>query len=308
MDSPPALSVIMPVADQSDASRLRAALGSLLSQSCDDYEALLICAEAMQRSLRELPECSDPRIILLDDQGHADAGCRRNAGIEHSTGRYIVFMDSDDVLYGPLALQTLLAAIERHGVLAAGGSCVIRDELQQRFIYRSDLINERFEQLTDFAHFQNESGFYRFIYRGDYLRSSCRFTALRRFQDSVFMVDCLERAGRLLLIPDLVYVYTKGHRQLTWSCDMLLDHLHGVELVLQLALRRDYRVLAARMLRNIVNTRRLRRVGEDWPSEPRRRLRQLKCRLAALMLSRPGLLLRHPLLSLMAQAALACIR
>ena len=304
MPQPPALSVIMPVANLPDKPRFRAALRSLLSQSCPDFEALLICSHGLQCSLQGLPECADRRIIFLDDQGHEDAGCRRNTGIEHSTGRYIVFMDSDDAYYGPQSLQTMLDAIERHGVLAAGGSCLIRDELQQRFIYRGDLINERYEHLTDFEHFQNESGFYRFIYNGNYLRGSCRFRPLRRFQDSVFMVECLEQAGRLALIPDIVYVYTKGHRQLVWNCDMLLDHLHGVELVLQLAQQRNYRMLAARMLRNIINTWRLRRVGTDWPDGQRRQLRLLKSRLAALMLARPGLLLGHPLLTVMAQGAL----
>lgn len=308
MDQTPAVSVIMPVANLDDKPRLRAALCSLISQSCRDFEALLICSQSVRCGLKALPECADRRIRMLDDRGHEDAGRRRNAGIEHSTGRFIVFLDSDDAYYGPQSLQTLLSAIERHGVLAAGGSCLIRDEQQQRFVYRADLINERFEHLTDFGSFQNESGFYRFIYSGDYLRSSCRFRPLRRFQDSVFMVECLEQAGRLALIPDIIYVYTKGHRQLAWSCDMLLDHLHGVELVLKLAQERNYRTLAARMLRNIINTRRLRQVGAEWPDVQLRQLRHLKGRLAALMLTRPGLVLAHPLLTAMAHGALVCVR
>ena len=78
---------------------LSAAIDSVLEQDYKNWELVLVDDGSLDNSREIMSEYSerDSRIRLVH-QDNSGPGAARNAGIEHSTGDYLVFLDSDDRL------------------------------------------------------------------------------------------------------------------------------------------------------------------------------------------------------------------
>lgn len=91
------ISVIVPVYNVE--KYLRQCLDSLLQQSYRDLEIIMV-DDGSQDSSGEVCEeyaCKYPHFKVVHKQ-NAGLGMARNTGLEHITGQYVVFVDSDDYL------------------------------------------------------------------------------------------------------------------------------------------------------------------------------------------------------------------
>ena len=105
----PMVSVIMPVFNAGDGSELEQAIQSILQQTFTDFE-LIICDDASTDNTWEHLQkwaAMDSRIVLLQNAVNQKAGAARNCCINQSQGRFIAFMDADDIS-APNRLQTQL--------------------------------------------------------------------------------------------------------------------------------------------------------------------------------------------------------
>jgi teichuronic acid biosynthesis glycosyltransferase TuaG len=103
----PWVSVITPVWNAADT--LEAAIRSVQAQTLPDWEMLLIDDGSRDgsRGLAERLAAEDPRLRLLGWAENRGAAAARNAGIKAASGRYIAFLDADDLWRpGKLAVQT----------------------------------------------------------------------------------------------------------------------------------------------------------------------------------------------------------
>lgn len=94
---------------------IRDSIASVLQQTRTDWELLLVddgSSDASTRYAREAA-ASDPRIRYIDHPGHVNLGlaATRNRGLEESRGDYILYLDSDDILF-PQALATMAAPLD----------------------------------------------------------------------------------------------------------------------------------------------------------------------------------------------------
>jgi glycosyltransferase involved in cell wall biosynthesis len=89
----PLFSVVIPVYNR--AAELRHALLSVLAQTEQDFEVIVVDDGSLDDPKKTVAEIGDPRIAVLrqDNRGGAAA---RNAGIDAAHGRFIAFLDSDD--------------------------------------------------------------------------------------------------------------------------------------------------------------------------------------------------------------------
>lgn len=91
------VSVIMPVYNSKEF--LSAAVGGILSQSYRDFE--LICIEDASTdgsgTILAQYQKRDPRIRLVRHSKNMGAACSRNEGMELARGKYLFFVDADDV-------------------------------------------------------------------------------------------------------------------------------------------------------------------------------------------------------------------
>jgi glycosyltransferase involved in cell wall biosynthesis len=104
----PFFSVVVPVYNR--ATPLRSALLSVIEQTEQDFELIVVDDGSSDDPARIIRELADPRITILMQKNHGGAAAR-NAGIDAAKGQFIAFLDSDDrYLQGHLAEMRLLLA------------------------------------------------------------------------------------------------------------------------------------------------------------------------------------------------------
>lgn len=115
----PTISVVMPV--YKVEKYLQRAVDSVLAQSYTDFELILVddgSPDNCPAMCDDIAKTDDRiRVIHKPNGGLSDA---RNAGIDVADGKYLFFVDSDDVLHKN-TLEILLCALRRHNAQIAGG-------------------------------------------------------------------------------------------------------------------------------------------------------------------------------------------
>lgn len=106
-------SVIMPAYNR--AQYVGDALQSVLDQEFQDWECIVVddgSTDGTPEIVREFAS-KDARFRLIQRQ-NGGPGAARNTGAEHATGRYLAFLDSDD-LWMPYAMETCSKALDHAG-------------------------------------------------------------------------------------------------------------------------------------------------------------------------------------------------
>ena len=91
------ISIIMPVYNED--KYLHAAIDSILSQTFDNFEFIIIDDASTDNSLQIIKSYTDKRIILICNEYNVGNYPSRNKGLEIAVGKYICVMDADDVAY-----------------------------------------------------------------------------------------------------------------------------------------------------------------------------------------------------------------
>ena len=90
----PFFSVVIPVYNR--AGEIGPTLRSVLSQTFQDFEIVVVDDGSVDGSCHAVEALHDPRILLIR-QKNSGPQAARNAGIDAARGRYLAFLDSDDL-------------------------------------------------------------------------------------------------------------------------------------------------------------------------------------------------------------------
>ena len=117
------VSVVMPVYNRENY--VGAAIESILNQTYRDLELIIIDDSSTDRSIEIIEEYKeiDRRIRVYRQQRNSGIPTVRNQGLELSTGKYIAFMDSDDVSL-PTRIEKQVTFLENHTDIGVCGSWV----------------------------------------------------------------------------------------------------------------------------------------------------------------------------------------
>ena len=93
----PLISVIVPVYNA--AGSLHRSLRSVLRQSLTDFELILIddCSTDESADVLRSYQALDDRVRVFSTTKNSGPGVARNVGLSNARGRYIAFLDSDDI-------------------------------------------------------------------------------------------------------------------------------------------------------------------------------------------------------------------
>ena len=106
---PPLVSVIIPTYNR--WPMIAEAVQSVVAQTFDAFELIVVDDGSTDDTARLLSSC-DSRLKVFS-QPHAGVAAARNAGVAISLGKYIAFLDSDD-LWSPAKLATQADFMERN--------------------------------------------------------------------------------------------------------------------------------------------------------------------------------------------------
>lgn len=85
---------------------------SVLSQTFQDWEWLITDDGSTDASVEVIERYADPRIILIKAEKNGGAGYARNLSLKKASGRFITFLDADDV-WEPIFLEEMIGFMKR---------------------------------------------------------------------------------------------------------------------------------------------------------------------------------------------------
>ncbi len=106
------VSIIMPAYNTGEC--IAQSIRSVLSQTYENWELLIVDDCSTDNTCQVVSSFADTRIRLLRNEANAGAAVSRNFALREAKGRYIAFLDSDD-LWEPEKLATQLAFMEEKG-------------------------------------------------------------------------------------------------------------------------------------------------------------------------------------------------
>lgn len=116
----PKVSVVIPTKNRADY--VSSAIKSVLNQTFEDLEIVVVDGASIDNTREVIGRFDDARIRYICEKNDRGVSASRNAGIEHSRGKYIAFLDDDD-LWMPTKLEkqfNLLDENPRISVVSTG--------------------------------------------------------------------------------------------------------------------------------------------------------------------------------------------
>lgn len=247
------LSVIIP--SRNSEKTIDACIRSILQQEAR-YTLQLIVADG--DSADRTPELLQayPEVTVLSLKGPGSAASARNAALLHATGRYLLFVDSDDQLL-PGAVQALLdTAEQQHADIVQGGWQYLYEDGQRGPVQNYAAMQYTGKHRAD--RFDLPGMPWGKVYRRE-LFERVRFPSRYRcFEDSIIHFLIFRQAETIVSIPQTVCLWLKNSSGITstnqhhpsavqsyWIVEELLaqdaalglphDELFSISLTLQLS-------------------------------------------------------------------------
>jgi glycosyltransferase involved in cell wall biosynthesis len=117
----PTITVLMPV--YNGAMYLPEAIDSILQQTYEDFEFLIIDDGSMDQSVRIINSYDDPRIRLIKNEHNLGLVSTLNKGIDLAKGEFIARMDCDDISL-PERFEKQMALMSQHPEVGVCGGWI----------------------------------------------------------------------------------------------------------------------------------------------------------------------------------------
>lgn len=221
--SKPEITVAMPAYNAAD--HLLEAIDSVLGQSFEDFELLVVDDGSTDNTFALAQSCADKRVRVERLPANKGRATARNMAMGRARGRYLAWMDADDIAM-PHRLEAQYACLETHpqihicgaGVQYFGQSCAL------------EFFPEQPEAARAASLFGVPVPNCCVMVRLDAMRAfGLRYDAtLARAEDMAFWADALLKAGLQavnLQEPLLRYRYTPAPHARQWHVRALLGHV-----------------------------------------------------------------------------------
>jgi len=229
----PKISVIIPVYNVE--KYLRQCLDSVVNQTLKDIEIICVNDGSTDNSQQILEEYAkkDKRIKLINQENQGQS-VARNVGIKVSSGEFVSFIDSDDLLPTNDILEILYNKAVENNVKICGGE--FSDFSNSSYDYKQDYESTLFDGylferdgVIEYKDFQFDYGFARFIYNREFLRqNNIYFPSYTRYEDPPFLVKSMILAGKFYAVHKISYGYRMGHKEVKFSNKNINDLFCGL--------------------------------------------------------------------------------
>ena len=223
MSKTPFISIIMPVYNAQ--MYLNEAVNSIVNQTISDWELLLIDDKSTDESLRLCNDWAkkDDRITVIPLEKNGGAGNARNIGIENAQGKYITFVDADDIIDSDL-YQNVVGDVSdcEYDILVWGVTEEYVDESGQHISTNVLSVEDKkctsveqvrkcvisLEDKTLFGYQCNH------LYKANLIKEhNVRFEKVILYEDYFFNLSAVEHAGSMKISSNTGYHYYKRGNQ-----------------------------------------------------------------------------------------------
>ncbi len=229
----PYISVIVPI--YNSEKYLPFCLQSIIAQSLKNIEIICIDDGSKDESIKIIKNFIkiDNRIILIS-QKNRGSGLARNIGIKISKGKYLAFVDSDDLYPNNYTLELVYNKCVQNNALICGGTLEILKKIDNHFeiskLKENDNYQIKMEGIFNYSDNEFDFGFYRFIYESKFIKkNNIFFPNYLRYQDPPFLINTMIKAKQYYILNISTYLYRKSHKKIKWNTRKILDQYNGFE-------------------------------------------------------------------------------
>ena len=243
------ISIIIPIYNKEQSLSL--SLKNVLSQSLKNIEIICIDDGSLDGSLQILKyyEKLDNRLKIIH-QNNKGAGMARNEGIKISKGKYLSFLDSDDLYPNNLTLSIMYdKAIKNKAIIIGGGLRYFTEENETIYLFENKNISFEYEGTIKFIDYQYDLFYQRFIYNKNFLKKNkLFFPNYLRYQDPPFFIKTMALAKQFYAIKDFTYYYRESNDIKIFNEKKVEDIYKGLKESLILSERMHLYLLYCRVL------------------------------------------------------------
>ena len=238
MEQTPTVSVVIPVYN---AGRfLWACVNSVRNQTFSDWEAILVDDGSTDKSVGICDKVvhDEPRFSVIHKE-NGGVSSARNAGIEAARGKYLAFLDADDLMT-PTYLEKMVDAMETYGTdLAICSYERFRGDWTQKYVftrYSTVLMKERSQFLTVYTDSRTNLfgvSIWAKLYRMAYIREgNLQFDPEITYEeDCDFNVRYLAYVHTVAALGEIMYRYRQSDETLSkaYRKDTFRFLVHGLQ-------------------------------------------------------------------------------
>lgn len=225
------LSIIVPAYNAEKT--IRECIDSVIKQVTDvEYELIIINDGSKDKTGQLVLEYSGEHIVLIEQENRGFSGAR-NRGIDESTGRYIMFLDSDDMLTDGCIDKMMKSIIKEDADIVQG----------KYYSFVDGNGNYSYSQLKEGIYTEKEDiianpGYpWAKIYKRE-LFDNLRFPLDVWFEDTIVCMLLFRMCRKMVVIDDVVYAWRinpNGITQNARKSRKCIDHYWVMEYVLEQA-------------------------------------------------------------------------
>ena len=243
------ISIIIPI--YNSEKYLSLSLNNVLSQSLENIEILCIDDGSSDSSLQILKKYvkKDKRLKIIH-QNNEGAGMARNEGIKISKGKYLSFLDSDDLYPNNLTLSIMYdKAIKNKAIIIGGGLRYFTEENETIYLFENKNISFEYEGTIKFIDYQYDLFYQRFIYNKNFLKKNkIFFPNYLRYEDPPFFIKAMGLAKKFYAMEDITYYYRESNKTTIFNEKKLEDIYKGLNESLILSERMHLYLLYCRVM------------------------------------------------------------
>jgi glycosyltransferase involved in cell wall biosynthesis len=205
------VTIVIPISLMAD--RLGGLLEILDQVIAEGAEVILIHDFQDEATSIQLTEISNQRMnsgaLHLIEGRYGGPGLARNAGLQVATRKYVVFWDSDDLVYVPNFIEFIGEVLEENSDVGIAEFVSKKNETYRRFHILGESFSDAFRFLAIYP------GLWRYVFKRETIEG-LKFIESRMGEDQVFIAQALKCAKTILLFHKPVYEYqVSGEGQLT---------------------------------------------------------------------------------------------
>lgn len=211
------VSIIIP--NYNNERFIKECIESVINQTYQNIEIIVVDDESTDGSIRIINELQKEYNILLFQQKHSNAAIARNYGIKNAKGKFLLFLDSDDVLYEN-AIEVLVTTITKNDSdLAIGDDDIIDSNgvILKRNVGKVNI--EKLKECKDVREFAfvSPAPSTKLFKKEIVDKYNIEFGDVMIAQDLNFYIKYLSCINNVSVIYDSVYKYRKNEKGMSLS-------------------------------------------------------------------------------------------
>lgn len=210
-------------------------LDSVLAQDYENLELIVVDDASTDNtaSIIENYKQKDRRVRMLRQTKNSGPSAVRNAGMDLSKGKYILFVDGDDLLCRNLLSETVSCAEKHELDEVIFGFKVFTEgqewKWQERELYANDdvpasilsgrnilALREKLLKTTNDT-IASWTVWSRLYNRSFLVRNNLRFLEDIHYEDVLFLFQCCLKSSRVMMLGEKLYFYRKNSGSITTS-------------------------------------------------------------------------------------------